>query len=169
METEPFKAQHHAAFLSRELIQQFRAEKWFVQYILYRTNWSVMLMKQKKLKHFNQGVTKRCRLSWLTKNEAPSCMSPNAGGGGVAFALSQPMSTTVHRSPNKLWRSNSKFIPQSPTGSFTSAKLCWFLTQPAVDWSWWVFGRVADPDWIRIQSGQWIRIRIQEGKNDQQK
>jgi hypothetical protein len=27
--------------------------------------------------------------------------------------------------------------------------------------------RVADPDpnWIRIQSGQWIRIRIQEGKN----
>ncbi len=27
--------------------------------------------------------------------------------------------------------------------------------------------RVADPDWIRIQSGQWIRI--QEGKNDPQK
>jgi hypothetical protein len=21
-----------------------------------------------------------------------------------------------------------------------------------------------DPDWVRIQSGQWIRIRIQEGK-----
>jgi hypothetical protein len=31
--------------------------------------------------------------------------------------------------------------------------------------------RVADPDpyWIRIQSGQWNRIRIQEGKNDPQK
>jgi serine/threonine protein kinase len=35
--------------------------------------------------------------------------------------------------------------------------------------------RVADPDWIRIKSGQWIRIRIrnpdriQEGKNDPQK
>ncbi len=28
-------------------------------------------------------------------------------------------------------------------------------------------GRVADPDWIRIQTGQWIRI--QEGKNDAQK
>ncbi len=28
---------------------------------------------------------------------------------------------------------------------------------------------VSDPDWIRIQSGQWIRIRIQEGKNDPQK
>ncbi len=24
----------------------------------------------------------------------------------------------------------------------------------------------SDPDWIRIQSGQWIQIRIQEGKND---
>jgi hypothetical protein len=33
--------------------------------------------------------------------------------------------------------------------------------------------RAADPDpyldWIRIQSGQWIRIRIQESKNDPQK
>ncbi len=28
-------------------------------------------------------------------------------------------------------------------------------------------GMVADPDWIRIQSGQWIRI--QKGKNDPQK
>jgi hypothetical protein len=25
------------------------------------------------------------------------------------------------------------------------------------------------PYWIRIKSGQWIRIRIQEGKNDPQK
>jgi hypothetical protein len=45
-----------------------------------------------------------------------------------------------------------------------------------------VNARVADPDWIRIQSGQWIRIRnpdsesgsglriwIHEGKNDPQK
>ncbi len=31
-------------------------------------------------------------------------MSPNAGVAG-----SQPMSTAVHRSPNKLWRSNSIF------------------------------------------------------------
>jgi hypothetical protein len=28
---------------------------------------------------------------------------------------------------------------------------------------------VADLDWIRIQWGPWIRIRIQEGKNDPQK
>jgi hypothetical protein len=32
-------------------------------------------------------------------------MSPKAGGGGVAG--SQPMSTTAHRNPNKLRRSNS--------------------------------------------------------------
>jgi hypothetical protein len=32
-----------------------------------------------------------------------------------------------------------------------------------------IISRVADPDWIRIQSVQWIRIRIQEGKNDPQK
>jgi hypothetical protein len=32
-------------------------------------------------------------------------------------------------------------------------------------------GMVSDPDpyWILIQSGQWIRIRIEEGKNEQQK
>jgi hypothetical protein len=39
---------------------------------------------------------------------APSYMSPNAGGGGgVGVAGTQPMSTAVHRSPNKLWRFNS--------------------------------------------------------------
>ncbi len=38
---------------------------------------------------------------------APSYMSPNAGGGGKLRGLS--MSTAVHRSPNKLWRSNSIF------------------------------------------------------------
>jgi hypothetical protein len=44
-------------------------------------------------------------LSWLTNS---ALMSPNAGAGrGVAG--SQPMSTVVHRSPNKLWRSNSIF------------------------------------------------------------
>ncbi len=35
-------------------------------------------------------------------------MSANAGGGG-GVAGSQPMSTAVHRSRNKLWRSNSIF------------------------------------------------------------
>jgi hypothetical protein len=47
-----------------------------------------------------QGVTKRCRPSCLTK--APSHMSPNAGGGKGGVAGSQLMRTPVHRSPNKL-------------------------------------------------------------------
>jgi hypothetical protein len=38
-------------------------------------------------------------------------MSPNKGEGGVAG--SQPMSTAVHRSPNKIWRSKSIFKPWS--------------------------------------------------------
>ncbi len=48
-------------------------------------------------------------LSWPT---APSYMSPNAGvgwGGGVCGVSSNEYSTAVHRSPNKLWRSNSVF------------------------------------------------------------
>jgi hypothetical protein len=52
-----------------------------------------------------QGVTKRCRLSWLTNSALPR-ISPNAGEGGELKG-SQPMSTAVHKSPNKLWRSNS--------------------------------------------------------------
>jgi hypothetical protein len=50
------------------------------------------------------GVTKRCRLSWLTKS-ALAYMSLNAGG----VAGSQPMSTAVHMGPNKLRRSNAVF------------------------------------------------------------
>ncbi len=44
---------------------------------------------------FSQGVTKRCRLSWLT-NSASSFMSPNAGGYGGAVGGSQPISTAVY-------------------------------------------------------------------------
>jgi hypothetical protein len=84
---------------------------------------------------------------------APSYMSPNAGGGGVAG--SQPMSAAVHRSQNKLWRSNyifNLFNLWSPSQNFNSvqctylrlfpivfallmwvddclAALCWFTTQ----------------------------------------
>ncbi len=44
----------------------------------------------------SHGVTKKCRLSWLTSS-APY-MSPNAGGGGLRGGVlgSQPMSTAVH-------------------------------------------------------------------------
>jgi hypothetical protein len=52
----------------------------------------------------NQGVTKGCRLSWLTNSVL--VYEPKCGGeGGVAG--SQPMGTAVHWSPNKLWRTNS--------------------------------------------------------------
>jgi hypothetical protein len=61
------------------------------------------LLKRAKPKptaiRFTQGVTKRCRLSWLTNSALvyePKC----GGGGGVAG--SHPISTAVHRSPNKL-------------------------------------------------------------------
>ncbi len=50
----------------------------------------------------SQGVTKRCRLSWLTNNAL--AYEPKCGRGGLAG--SQPMSTAVHRSPHKLWRSH---------------------------------------------------------------
>ncbi len=43
----------------------------------------------------SQGVTKRCRLSWLTK--ALSYMSPNAGGGGSCGP--QPMRISCTQEP----------------------------------------------------------------------
>ncbi len=49
----------------------------------------------------NQGVTKRCRLSSLTNSAL--VYEPKSGGRG-RVAGSQPMSTAVHRRPNKLWR-----------------------------------------------------------------
>jgi hypothetical protein len=56
-------------------------------------------------KSYIQGVTKSCRLSWLTNSPE---YEPGCGWrGGVAGP--QSMSTAVHRSPNKLWRSNSIF------------------------------------------------------------
>jgi hypothetical protein len=54
----------------------------------------------------HQGVTKRCRLSWLTNSALVQYMSPNEGGGG--FAGSQPLSTAVPNAHgNKLRRSDS--------------------------------------------------------------
>jgi hypothetical protein len=47
----------------------------------------------------HQGVTKRCRLSWLTNN-ALVYMSPYMRGDGGGGAVgSQPMSTAVHMEP----------------------------------------------------------------------
>ncbi len=52
------------------------------------------------------GVTKRCRLSWLTNSAL--LHEPKSGGGKL------PVSSAVHRRPNKLWRSNSIFNPMPP-------------------------------------------------------
>ncbi len=54
-----------------------------------------------------QGVTKRCHLSRLTSGNSALVYEPKCGGRGEGVAGSQPMSAAVHRSPNKLWRSNS--------------------------------------------------------------
>jgi hypothetical protein len=50
-----------------------------------------------------QGVTKRCRLSWQTNSFLE--YEPEFGEGGVPG--SQPMYTAVHRSPSKLRIYNS--------------------------------------------------------------
>jgi hypothetical protein len=51
-----------------------------------------------------QGITKRCRLSWLI-NSALVYEAKCGGRGGVAALRgSQSMSTAIH---SKLWRSNS--------------------------------------------------------------
>ncbi len=57
-----------------------------------------------------QGVTKRCRLFWLT-NKRPRIWAQMGG--------SQPMSTALHRSPNKLWRSNCIFKGTWQWGGFS--------------------------------------------------
>jgi hypothetical protein len=56
----------------------------------------------------NQGVTKRCRLSWLT-NSAFVYEQPNAGGDGGSCGVSANEYSCAFLSPNKLWRSNSIF------------------------------------------------------------
>jgi hypothetical protein len=64
------------------------------------------------------GVTKRCRLSWLTNS---ALVFELQCGCGVS-AWSQPMSTAVHRSPKKLRRSTvtpySTYGRRSPTESY---------------------------------------------------
>ncbi len=55
--------------------------------------------------HRNQGITKRCHLSWLT-NSALIC-EPKCGGGG-SRGLSHWVQLCTW-SPKKLWRSNSIF------------------------------------------------------------
>ncbi len=90
-----------------------------------------------------QGVTKRCRLSWLTNSAL--VYKPKCGWEGVAG--SRPMSTAVHMewSLNKLWRSNSIGILSMLTGYPASPLLhLWFsfsmsvvrVRRRVVNW-WW--------------------------------
>ncbi len=64
---------------------------------------------------------------------APSYMSQNAGGGREV-AGPQPMSTAVHRSPNKLWRSNSIFNLWSPTTAKQRGRLYYCFSGGEVKW-----------------------------------
>jgi hypothetical protein len=56
---------------------------------------------------YARGVTKRCRLSWLTNMRHRIWAQMRGGEEGGCRVSAQPMRTAVHRSPNKLWRSNS--------------------------------------------------------------
>jgi hypothetical protein len=83
---------------------------WALEEKLENVNLAFELMEEAGLpKPVNRRVLKqqffpgkRCRLYWLTNSAL--VYEPKCGGrGGVAE--SQPMSTAVHSSPNKLWRS----------------------------------------------------------------
>jgi hypothetical protein len=58
-------------------------------------------------------------------------MSPNAAGGVVAG--SKPRSTAVHRSPNKLWRSNSIFI-QLVLAMRGDVEYVWYPPPPSLNY-----------------------------------
>ncbi len=72
-----------------------------------------LLFKSKRTKGGQHGVTKRCRLSWLTNSALVALVYSLNGGGGVRHGkglrgLSQWVQLCTW-SPNKLWRSNSIF------------------------------------------------------------
>ncbi len=78
------------------------------------------LLGGKRLKTQLQGVTKRCRPSWLTISAI--LYEPKCGGKREG---SQPMSTVqlCTWSPNKLWRSNSIFNLCSVSTVLRSSKI----------------------------------------------
>jgi hypothetical protein len=68
-----------------------------------------------------QGVTKRCRLSWLTNSAL--LYQTNYGGRAVLRGI-EPMRTAVHRIPNKLCRSNSIFNLCSTLSTVSRVRAC---------------------------------------------
>jgi hypothetical protein len=97
-------------------------------------------------KEWNQGVTKRCRLSYLANSLF--VYEPKWGGGGWVAGLNQ-WEQLCSWSPNKLWRFNSKFnlwvrlyhVSLENEDWWEGVSSCMrLLTDP---WEWWVFiGRV---------------------------
>jgi hypothetical protein len=80
-----------------------------------------MLGNWKKTYLFHMFLSAFSCLSRLTNSALVRVYEPKCDGeGGLRFAGSQPMSTAVHRSPNKLWSSNSVFssIPTPALFSF---------------------------------------------------
>ncbi len=94
---------------------------------------------------YGQGVTKRCRLSWLTNSAL--VYDPKCGGGRELWGLSQWVQLCTW-SPNKLWRSNSIFNLCLWVTTFCSVKksirvniectavseMCWLAYSYV--WSW---------------------------------
>jgi hypothetical protein len=79
-----------------------------------------------RTKALSQGVTRRCRLSWLSYS--PRISSPNAGGGWGDCGVSANEYSCAHHvtwSPNKLWRSNSIFNLSKCMPLLRCATGCW--------------------------------------------
>ncbi len=93
-----------------------------------------------------QGVTKRCSLSWLTNRAL--VFEPKCGGGGSWVESANEYSSAVHRSPNKLWRSNSIFNlwPEGISFCNLADNLAWPVKAIETDlwqcwgWQWWMGG-----------------------------
>jgi hypothetical protein len=106
--------------LAEHTRKSFRLTRAFSEFFFFCSPWPLSL-----LGYLLYGKTlKKRRRQNLKRNQpgsseprglptAPTYMSPNVGGRG-GIARSQPMSTAVHRSPNKLWRSNSIFPMSEP-------------------------------------------------------
>jgi hypothetical protein len=67
---------------------------------------SVLIRPCRPIFRCKWGVTKKCRLNWLTNSAL--AYEPRCGEGSCGVSANE---TTVHKSPRKLWRSNSIFNP----------------------------------------------------------
>ncbi len=79
---------------------------------------------------YDQGFTKRCRLSWLTNSSL--VYEPKCGGMGGGGCGAQPISTAVHMEHkfSKLWNSNSLF------NLWSRARTRIWIPVPWSNWVW---------------------------------